>query len=89
MRNDEIRIRITYFLSAFVQIICRDPCTYREVNKWHGQQHREQDSQSNRHHHDVARHIHVVAKQQLRFHMIYEQETSIESGLGDVDTVSK
>lgn len=57
-----------------------DLCTYREVNKGHSQQHRQQDSQSNRHHHDVTRQIRVVAEQQFRLHFSYEQETSMEKG---------
>lgn len=56
--------------------------THRELNERHSQQHRHQDSQSNRHHHDVPRQVHVVTKQQLRVHMSYEQETSTDLGCG-------
>ncbi len=52
--------------------------THGELNEGHSQQHREQDGQSNSHHHDVPGHIYVIAKQQLRVHMSYEQEISRE-----------
>lgn len=50
--------------------------THREVYERHSQQHREEDGQPHRHHHDVPRHVGIVTEQQLRVHMSYNQETS-------------
>lgn len=51
----------------------------RKLNKGYSQQHREQDGQSNHHHHDVPRHVRIVAKQQLRVHLIVEGEVAKQS----------
>lgn len=78
--KQEASAKKNHFLLLFKQKDTRNLCTYREMNKGHSQQHRQQDSQSNRHHHDVTRQIRVVAKQQLRLHIGYKQETSTEKG---------
>lgn len=43
--------------------------THREVDERYGQQHRDEDGEPNRHHHDVPRYVHIVTEQKLRVHM--------------------
>lgn len=63
---------------SILKLIWGGLVTYREVNKRHGQQHGEQDGPSHRRHHDVMMQICVIAKQQLRVNMSYEQEVNAE-----------
>lgn len=69
--------------------IIKPVCTHGEMNKWYSQQHREEDGQPNRHHHNVARHVRIIANQQLRLHICYDKEMGEEWEVNRYNSVLK